>query len=89
MKEYRWNDLKSRRLKMTRGASFEELLTGRLVDIQVNPSRPQQNVILIYYQRDIWVIPFVESGDHIFLKTLYRCRKYRKIYLKGGGYEKD
>ena len=82
MKKYRWSDLKSRRLKMTRGASFEELLTGTIVDIQGNPSRPQQNVILIHYLRDIWVIPFVEASDHVFLKTLYRCRKYRKIYIK-------
>lgn len=89
MRKYRWSELISRRLKMTRGASFEEVLTGRLVGIEENPSRPHQKVIIIHYKRDIWVVPFVESDDHIFLKTLYRCRKYRRIYLTRGKYEKD
>lgn len=89
MKEYRWSELKSLRLRMTRGASFEELLTGSVVGIRENPSRPHQKVILIHYKSDIWVIPFVESSDHIFLKTLYRSRKYRGIYLKRRNDEKD
>ena len=88
MREYRWSNLKSRRLKKTRGASFEELLTGTIVDIQENPSRPEQKVMLMRYRGDIWVIPFVEAVEHSFLKTLYRCRKYRKIYMKRRDYEK-
>jgi len=30
----------------------------------------------------VYVIPFVESEDEIFLKTVYLSRGYTKLYLK-------
>ena len=83
MKEVRWSLLKSERLKRTRGASFEELIRSRLVAIKQHPSRTYQQIMLFEYQGYIWIVPFVESGNEIFLKTLFPSRKYTQLYKKG------
>ena len=31
----------------------------------------------------IWIVPYVEEKDYIFLKTLYPSRKFTKLYKKG------
>ncbi len=85
MEEIRWSPLKSKRLKRTRGVSFEEIITAKLVDIKDNPARENQRMMLFEYKNYIWLVPFVQKGDEIFLKTLYPSRKYTKLYKK----EKD
>ena len=83
MKETRWNLLKSERLKKTRGVSFEEILQARLVAVQKHPKKENKKVMLFEYKEYIWVVPFVESEDEIFLKTLYPSRMYTRIYRRG------
>ena len=82
MKEIRWGYVKSRRLKKTRGISFEEIVEARLVDILVHPNRDHQSIMLFYYKRYMWVVPFVETDKELFLKTVYPSRKYTKSYFK-------
>jgi len=84
MKELRWNLLKSERLKRTRGASFEDLVQSRLVAVKRHPKKPHQNIMLFEYRGYIWVVPFVASGNEVFLKTLFPSRKYTKLYKRGG-----
>ncbi|MBU1087522.1 MAG: toxin [Candidatus Omnitrophica bacterium] len=81
MVEIRWNLLKSERLKKTRGASFENILQGKLIAIKRHPKNKHQDIMLFEYRRYIWLVPYVkeENGD-IFLKTLYPSRKYTKLY---------
>lgn len=83
MKEVRWSLLKSERLKRTRGVSFEEILRAKLVAVQKHPKKEHQKVMLFEYKEYIWVVPYVERGDEIFLKTLYPSRTYTKIYRRG------
>ena len=83
MKEIRWNLIKSERLKRTRGVSFEEILQFRLVAIQKHHKKEHQNVMLFENKEYIWVVPYVENADEIFLKTLYPSRQYTKIYRRG------
>jgi hypothetical protein len=80
MPDMRWNLLKNNRLKITRGVSFEDILKGKLIRIKKHPKRKNQNIILFYYKRYIWIVPYIleENGD-IFLKTLYPSRKYTKM----------
>ena len=75
-----WNPVKSRRLKRTRGVSFDEIIGAELVEVFSHPKRPDQNIILFKHKGYIWVVPFVRSENGIFLKTLYPSRKYTKIY---------
>lgn len=82
MKHIQWNLLKSKRLKRTRGVSFEEIITTKLVDIKNHPARENQQILLFEYKGYIWLVPFVEKEGEIFLKTLYPSRKYTKIYQR-------
>lgn len=80
MKEVRWNHLKSERLKLTRGVSFEYIIMGELIAVKANPRRGNQNIMLIKYRGYIWIVPYAEETDYIFLKTLYPSRKYTKAF---------
>lgn len=79
MKELRWDLLKNERLKKTRGASFEDLINSKLITILQHPNRENQKVMLFDYKKYIWIVPFVESEDCYFLKTLYPSGKYTKL----------
>jgi hypothetical protein len=78
-----WSQVKSRRLKQTRGKDFGEVLEmRRLCDIE-HPSRPGQALILFLDHGRVWVVPCVVKEDHVFLKTLYASRKYTAKYERG------
>jgi len=77
-----WSPLKSARLKRLRGASFEEIIRAKLLDIRKHPSRGNQGILIYEYKWHIWAVPFVAAGGGIFLKTLYPSRKYRRLYKK-------
>ncbi|MFH1858341.1 MAG: toxin [Candidatus Omnitrophota bacterium] len=83
MKELRWDLLKSERLKRTRGASFEEMIQSKLIAVKRHPKRTGQNIMLFEHRGYIWVVPFVETENEIFLKTLYPSRNYTKLYKRG------
>jgi len=89
MEEYKWNPLKSERLKRTRGVSFEEIVSAKLIDIQDSPSRRGQKLLLYEYKNYIWLVPCVRNGNEVFLKTFYPSRKYTKIYRREKKHEKD
>ena len=77
-----WNPTKNVRLKRIRGVSFEEIFEGELLDIRKNPSHSDQRILIFNYRGYIWAVPCVIEEQGIFLKTLYRSRKYQKIYKK-------
>ena len=81
--EIRWNELKNMRLKLTRGVSFEEILKEKWIATVPHPKRTGQRVFLFERQGYIWVAPFVEDENGIFLKTLYPSRDYTRLYKKG------
>ena len=83
MKEIRYSHLKSERLKRTRGVSLEEIISSELIAVKRHPKRPDQNIMLFKYRVYIWIVPYVEENEYIFLKTLYPSRKFTKLYKKG------
>ena len=97
MRIFAWNEVKSRVLKMTRGISFDDILTkiekqGYFESIRhSNPNRyPNQKIMLVKLKRYIYLVPYVRTGGRYFLKTVFPSRKLTKIYqnLKEEGYEK-
>ena len=89
MKPYAWNEDKNRLLKLERGISFEEIVVhiaaGDLLDIVEHPHPERyagQRVFVISLQDYVWLVPFVETEDEIFLKTIIPSRKATKRYLK-------
>ena len=92
MKYVAWEPKKNERLKTERGISFEEVIEA-IVDEQVigrfphpNQERyPSQQVYVVAVDEYVYIIPFVEDEENIFLKTIYPSRKYTKKYIEKGG----
>jgi hypothetical protein len=88
-KEFRWSQLKSRRLKRTRGVSFEEIIESKLIDILKHPHRENQQILICEHKGYLWAVPYVIEDNIIFLKTIYPSRKLMKIYKKERRHEKN
>ena len=85
MQKITWSATKNTALRKQRNISFEQLLQsiecGGLVADQINPARPEQRRLLVYFTDYIWVIPYVIDADGTkFLKTAYPSRKLFKRY---------
>jgi len=89
MKEIKWNQLKSKRLKRTRGVSFEEIIASKLIDILKHSHKENQMVLVYEYKGYLWAVPYAIEGDVIFLKTIYPSRKLMKFYKKERRHEKS
>ena len=89
MKTFDWDPEKNAWLTKVRGVSFERVVFliehGGLLDIVAhhNPSRyPDQKILIVNMDSYAWLVPFVESPDHYFLKTIIPSRKATRKYLE-------
>ena len=87
MKTYMWNNEKNQLLKKDRGISFEEVVfsiqMGNEMDIYDHPNQeryPGQKVSVVLIEGYAYLVPFVESENEIFLKTIIPSRKATKNY---------
>ena len=92
MKNYRWDIEKDEILKKERGISFELVLfqieNGFLLDIIKHPNDvkyPNQSMFIIEIDEYVYLVPFIENKEEIFLKTIIPSRKATKNYLKKDG----
>ena len=90
MKCYDWNDEKNALLKEKRGVSFEEVILAveynRLLAILEHPDRkkyPSQQIYIVEIYDYAYIVPFVETENLVFLKTIIPSRKMTKHYLAG------
>lgn len=88
MKRVAFNKEKSKQIKKERGVSFEEIakvITKEgFVGIISHPNKskyPNQRMFLVNLEEYIFVVPFVEDDEKIFLKTIYPSRKYTQKYF--------
>jgi len=88
VKTYVWNEEKNQRLKSERGVSFEEIIVhiaiGDVLDIVEHPHPEKykgQRIFIVKMRDYAWLVPFVESEDEIFLKTIIPSRKATRKYL--------
>ncbi|MEH6504184.1 MAG: BrnT family toxin [Cycloclasticus sp.] len=88
MKTYTWNSDKNELLKQERGICFEEIVLniqlGNELDIYDHPNQeryPKQKISVIAVEDYAYLIPFVESNEEIFLKTIIPSRKATKQYI--------
>ena len=79
-------------LKKERGIGFEDVILsleyGDLLDDISHPNKekyPSQDIFVIFIRiKDyVYLVPYVETEDEIFLKTIIPSRKMNKKYLKG------
>lgn len=90
MKIYTWNEEKNEWLKAKRGISFQEILDhmaeGNLLDVVTHPNQEKyggQRIFVVKIRDYVWLVPFVETEDEIFLKTIIPSRKATRKYLGG------
>ena len=91
MQTYRWSEEKNEQLKQSRGISFEDVVlaleSGGLLDVIVhqNPKRyPNQKVMVVAVMEHVYLVPHIEGGGHIFLKTVIPSRKATRDYGSRG-----
>ncbi len=87
MKYFEWDPAKNDRLKTERGISFEEIIleieAGNIIDVIDHPNQgryPGQMIYVINIEEYVFLVPYVESEDMIFLKTIVPSRKATKKY---------
>jgi putative transposon-encoded protein len=85
MKHYAWNAEKNEMLKKERGISFEDIVfhigAGDVVDIFEHPNQEHysgQRILVVVVEEYAYLVPFVESEEEIFLKTIIPSRKATK-----------
>ena len=88
MKCYSWSPEKNDILRRERGVSFEDVVfhieAGDEVDIFEHPNQdrhPGQKVSVVLIEGYAYLVPFVESEDGIFLKTIIPSRKATRLYI--------
>ncbi len=90
MSFYQWNNEKNEQIKAERGLSFEQVVmhieSGDLLDVYEHPNQeryPNQQILVVRIGEHACVVPFVESADGRFLKTIIPSRKATREYLGG------
>ena len=90
MKPINWNPDKNRKLIEERNISFENVIyslqPGGLLDDISHPNKdkyPHQRVFVISIDDYVYLVPYVENEEEIFLKTVVPSRKATKQYLGG------
>lgn len=88
MKNYTWNEEKNKKLIADRGISFEEIVffieKGNLLDILEHPNKQKygvQYIFIVRIENYVYLVPFIETNNEIFLKTIIPSRKATKNYM--------
>jgi uncharacterized DUF497 family protein len=88
MKYFAWDEEKNAKLRKERGIGFEDIVfhieRGDLLDIleHPNPDRYAGQRIFVVQRNDyVYLVPFVEDEQTVFLKTIIPSRKATKQYL--------
>ena len=79
--EFDWNVEKNELLKITRNISFEmvlnEISEGRVLE---DTPHPNQFIFVVKMIDYCYLVPYVQTGETIFLKTIIPSRKMMKKY---------
>jgi hypothetical protein len=84
----RWSVLKNTQLKLERNISFETILSlldadNVLADVE-HPNLvkyPNQRIFVLLIVDYVYMVPYIENDEEIFLKTIIPSRKLTKQYL--------
>ena len=85
---YDWDPEKNQQLIEERGISFEEIIfhlqSDSLLDDVEHPNQKDyshQRMYVVSIEDYVYLVPYVESENEIFLKTIIPSRKATKRYL--------
>jgi uncharacterized DUF497 family protein len=90
VKPISWNPEKNALLQAERGVSFEDvvfhIMVGDILDTVDHPNQqryPGQQIHVVAIEGYVYLIPFVESEEEVFLKTIIPSRKATQAYRGG------
>ena len=90
MKSINWSADKNKLLIEERGISFEDFIfflqNGKMLDDVEHPNKdkyPNQRIFVVEINDYAFLVPYVESAEEIFLKTIIPSRKATKSYFGG------
>jgi uncharacterized DUF497 family protein len=85
---YDWDSNKNEKLISLRGVSFDEVIaileSGDILDILEHPNQEKyshQKIYVVEINGYVYLVPFVQDKNKIFLKTIIPNRKAQKRYL--------
>jgi uncharacterized DUF497 family protein len=88
VKYFAWDDAKNAKLRKERGIGFEDVVfhieRGDLLDILDHPKPDRyagQRIFVIQRDAYVYLVPFVEDEQSVFLKTIIPSRKATRDYL--------
>lgn len=82
MEVFTWNQEKNQWLKENRGVCFEQVVIllerGAVLEIIEHPNQdryPGQKIAIVKINDYAYLVPYVQEGEEIFLKTIIPSRK--------------
>jgi uncharacterized DUF497 family protein len=88
MKSINWNTNKSNLLKAERGICFEDVVfyieKGEILDDYSHPNQqdyPGQRIMVIGISNYVYLVPYIENEEELFLKTIIPSRKATHRYF--------
>ena len=87
---YEWSEEKNLKLIKERGISFDAIVSyieegSVLATASGKGKYSHQKQYIVAVDQYVYVVPYVEEGDRVFLKTIIPSRKMTKRYLFGEG----
>ena len=89
MNTFRWNNDKNEKLRNDRGICFEQVVIlmerGEILDTIEHPNQkkyPGQKIAIVVIEDYVYLVPYVENNDEIFLKTMIPSRKATNKYVR-------
>ena len=88
-KVFDWDNEKNKKLIKERNISFEAIVSliegGNIIATVMGKGKYRhQKQFIVEMNRYIYVVPFVEDDQKVFLKTIIPSRKLTKNFLAGG-----
>lgn len=88
-KVFEWDKDKNQKLTRERGISFEAVIVqieaGQVLAVIPGQGKYKyQKQFILEVNNYVYVVPFVEESDRVFLKTIIPSRKMTKLFLRKG-----
>ncbi len=89
MNVFRWDNHKNELLKRNRGVCFEQVVIlverGDVLVTLEHPNLercPGQKIAVVRIDEYVYLVPYVEIGEELFLKTVIPSRKATSKYVR-------
>ena len=89
MNIFSWDNEKNELLKNNRGVCFEQVVLlmekGEVLDTIEHPNQeryPGQKIAVVMIDVYVYLVPYIEHNEEIFLKTIIPSRKATNKYVR-------